>query len=335
MPSSYPPKNSGLSCTRPCGTAALREHSEKFALPNKFKWLLVKKRQSKIVLGGHSLLKLEPKPCSEFLSFALENGIDEIDSAPSYPNLEDLLGSLSFLGSSFKVNSKVGLPNQDFFKKGQILKEVDSSLKSLKITRFETVFVHSAPFTHLSDFVFEELLQLKLLGLANRIGYSSSSNKSDLDSAVNSNIFDSYQITLNLLDQSNLQITPRIYGKHIYWKRIFGSGVIDDRYLNRMKLYTKSVLGLTNRFDQNGYQFRYLKLFGVSPFQRDMHTKFQRFAMCQTINSKVIIGTTNISHLSQALACEKNMGLKESLDGCPLSVKFSELERKYGWTPRD
>jgi aryl-alcohol dehydrogenase-like predicted oxidoreductase len=50
--------------------------------------------RSRFVLGGSSLEKLSDSALEKFLSLAFGLGIREIDSAPTYGNLEDSLGRI-------------------------------------------------------------------------------------------------------------------------------------------------------------------------------------------------------------------------------------------------
>jgi aryl-alcohol dehydrogenase-like predicted oxidoreductase len=103
--------------------------------------------KSRVVLGGHSVSNMSVEEFEELITFAVSNGVCEIDSAPSYPKLEVLLGKVLRSGAQIKINSKVGLPTQESFIEGAILKQVEESLRTIVLKNFETIFVHSVPYS--------------------------------------------------------------------------------------------------------------------------------------------------------------------------------------------
>jgi len=291
------------------------------------------KSLSRIVLGGSSLEKLSVCNLEEFLKKAFELGVREIDSAPTYGDLENKLGQILGNDSGWILNSKISSRNHLDFPPEGIAQQVENSLSLLKRDRLGTIFVHSVPLSRFSDDVLSSMATLKRDELTNFLGFSSNSNIENLRFAVDMPIFDRFQVTCNILDQSNLDAIHNTPENAIYFKRVFGSGVLRKTFFDDLKLFTKIGLKLTNRYDLNDYHFRYWKMFGSFSNRKILHQYFFDFVLSLGRLQHVIVGTTDYKHLHELAQLEKHGNLLSSEELANLSHKFIELESHYGWTP--
>lgn len=288
---------------------------------------------SRIVLGGSSLEKLSDCDLEKFLQKAFELGIREIDSAPTYGDLENKLGQILGNDSSWILNSKISDRNHLDFPPEGIVQQVENSLTLLKRDRLETIFVHSVPLSRFNDDVLSSMATLRTNELTNFLGFSSNSDIEDLRFAVDMPIFDRFQITCNILDQSNLVTIHNKPEYAIYFKRVFGSGVLRSTFFDDLKLFIKIGFELTNRYDLNDYHFRYWKMFGSFGSRKFLHQYFFDFVLSLGNRQRVIVGTTDYKHLYELAQLEKQGNSLSSEELTNLSHKFIELESHYGWTP--
>ena len=289
--------------------------------------------RSRIVLGGSSLEKLNDSALEKFLILAFGLGIREIDSAPTYGNLEDSLGRILGDDSDWKVNSKIGNRSHLDFPVEGIAQQVENSLTLLKRNRLETVFVHSVPLNKLNETIKSSIVSLKLDKLTNFVGFSSNSNIEDLQAAVDMPMFDKFQVTCNILDQSNLSAIYEKMEREIYFKRIFGSGVLRTDFLDDVKLQTKILLGLKGRFDVNDYHYRFKRMFGIAPSKSKFHQVFFEYVLSLGREKRLIVGTTDPRHLRDLVQLERQANSLKPDQLVHFSSRFKELESKYGWTP--
>ena len=290
-------------------------------------------QRSRIVLGGSSLEKLTDSDLDLLLTHAFSIGICEIDSAPTYGNIESRLGRIIGDDPAWVINSKVGDNRHLDFPADGIIGQVENSLHLLGRRRLGTVFVHSIPLVRLSEVINSSLDRLKIDGLTNSIGFSSNSNFEDLQRAARNPIFDRFQVTCNILDQTNLNAISEKSSEQIYLKRIFGSGVLKSHFIDDLKLETKKLLGLKNRFDINDYHYRFKSLFGITFSKMKFNQIFFEYVLSLGTKQRLIVGTTNINHLKDLVRLEKQgppFNLEQFVD---YSRRFRDLESKYGWVP--
>jgi aryl-alcohol dehydrogenase-like predicted oxidoreductase len=289
--------------------------------------------RSRVVLGGSSLEKLSDSALEKFLKSAYDLGVREIDSAPAYGDLENRLGRILGDDSHWILNSKIGDKSHLDFPAEGIAQQVEKSLTLLKRNHLGTIFVHSVPLYKFNDVINSSIAKLKLDGLTNFLGYSSNSNIEDLHSAVEMPLFDRFQVTCNVLDQSSLSAIHKKLETEIYFKRVFGSGVLSTGFLDDLKLQTKILLRLKDRYDTNDYHYRFKTIFGPYHSRLNLHQFFFEFVLSLGREQRVIIGTTDSKHLKDLVQLEKQGNSLKSGQLIHFSDKFKELESKYGWTP--
>lgn len=289
------------------------------------------KPQSRLVLGGSSLSRLTPAQLEELLSVSYSLGIREIDAAPSYGNLESTLGLVLPNDTNWRINSKVSNPDHTSLPACGLESQVLSSLKKLKKSHLETLFVHSIPMRNLKESELQSLSRLKLDNIVNHIGFSSNADPIDLELAVHSGIFDSYQITANILDQTNLKLVSALTHSHIYFKRILGSGVLKTGILEDLKLQVKILLHLSERYNKNDYLFRFNSMFGFYKRKSNYVDTFLNFVFSLGSEQRVIIGVSNPNHLREVARLENE--ISSDFDFSESIRIFGQLEGINNWKP--
>lgn len=289
--------------------------------------------QSRLVLGGSSLGKLRIPELEQLLHKAFELGISEIDSSPTYGDLERNLGQVLAGDSNWTLNTKIGNRSHLDFPLEGVNRQILNSLSLLNSNCVGTIFVHSIPINKFTDDILNSLNALKLQGLAKHIGYSSNFDITDLVAAFNFQIFDKFQVTCNIIDQSNLPIINDMSNLNIYFKRILGSGVLKTGFLDDLKLQTKIFLNLSDRFNTNDYHFRLAKTFGFFVNRKLLIEKFLRFILSIEGNHRFIVGVSDPNHLVEMVNFENQLEGFPAEEFIFFQQRFVELSSLYGWSP--
>ncbi|MBM3440583.1 MAG: aldo/keto reductase, partial [Bacteroidetes bacterium] len=129
------------------------------------------------------------------LSFAFEQGIDLVDTAPAYGNAEEVLGR--YRVSGFKLVSKYIYPAEQ----GTIKDQLEKTLHDLRIDSLYGYLAHR-PLALINDpQQWQELKQLKEKGLVQKIGYSLNA-PGELDALLEKEMIpDLVQVPYNYFDQ--------------------------------------------------------------------------------------------------------------------------------------
>lgn len=293
----------------------------------------MKDSQSRFVLGGSSLSKLDYPSLDQFLLRAFDLGIREIDSAPTYCGLEEKLGQIIGDDRGWIVNTKIGSKDHLKFPNEGISSQVENSLKLLKRNHVNTVFVHSVPMIQFTKAIENSIAKLKVDGLSKHLGYSSNSNVEDLYRAIELKIFERYQVTCSVLDQSNLKVVGRLLNEQIYFKRVLGSGVLRTGLVDDAKLQAKLLLGLNNRFCTNDYHYRFTQLFGFYRSRKRVAREFLRFVFNLGETQRLIVGVSDFNHLGQLVEFERSFHSLRREDFSSLRNEFRNLESIHKWAP--
>eukprot|EP00005_Dracoamoeba_jomungandri_P002625 CAMPEP_0174263064 /NCGR_PEP_ID=MMETSP0439-20130205/17050_1 /TAXON_ID=0 /ORGANISM="Stereomyxa ramosa, Strain Chinc5" /LENGTH=349 /DNA_ID=CAMNT_0015348195 /DNA_START=68 /DNA_END=1114 /DNA_ORIENTATION=+ len=122
------------------------------------------------------------KQCTEVLRFALESGVNYIDTSPWYGNAEVLLGEAlkQFPREAFYLGSKLGRqPSSDpakifDFSRENVFRSVKTSLERLGVEYLDLCFAHDVEFAQSPDIIINETLpalqELKEQGAVRHIG---------------------------------------------------------------------------------------------------------------------------------------------------------------------
>jgi len=149
----------------------------------------------------------KPGPDEVFamLDYALEHGIEYIDTAVAYGNAEELLGEYfnsREVSADLKVISKL-MPNliADDCTDAEplVIKEVEKSLKRLQLNSLEGYLLHT-PANFYNPGIMRGLKHAKDLGLIKNLGVSIYETQHALD-VVNSGLVDYIQVPYNIFDQ--------------------------------------------------------------------------------------------------------------------------------------
>ena len=147
----------------------------------------------------------EVQQAGRILGVALDAGINFLDTAECYANSEELIGlTVGHRRGEFVLATKAGHVSTG--SSGQpwtgttVRRGIDQSLKKLRTDRVDLVQVHaydiSAP---PPDDVIEAVMDAKEAGKTRFVGYSGENE--DAEWAIESGLFDTLQISFNLVDQ--------------------------------------------------------------------------------------------------------------------------------------
>lgn len=175
---------------------------------------------SKITLGTaqlgmkYGIANVNQKPDFEssmkILNYSWENGINSFDTAPTYGNSEEIIGSF--------ISSKIKKSNENLFvvsklpaikKKANltfdnlyiyIKKQILNSLNSLKLDKIPVYLLHHGPDIYLKNgLVINCLSQLKNEGFIDRFGISVY-NPDEVETALKFKEFNVIQVPMNVFD---------------------------------------------------------------------------------------------------------------------------------------
>jgi hypothetical protein len=231
----------------------------------------------RVVLGAAKFNRLSALEVSKLLETAMELGVDEIDTAPLYGESEFLIGKAKEINSSFRINTKVGLPNPELFSPVSINESVERSLNLLKIEKIGTLFIHTLPHSCMNESIRETLDHLVSARKVERIGYSG--DALELKSFLSKeNCIDDVMSTFNILDQCNRDVLRRYENeKNIYIKRPLANAVWAPHSIrDRLKILMKKSLSDLEYHERFDFMFSKRKnsllanfaLFPLEEFQR-------------------------------------------------------------------
>jgi aryl-alcohol dehydrogenase-like predicted oxidoreductase len=167
----------------------------------------------------------------ELLAKALDAGLNAIDTAECYGKSEELIGeAVSKRRDSFYLFTKCGHTDnylQGAWSKKELGESIDRSLKRLKTDYVDLLQLHSCSEKTLArGEVVEALQKAQKEGKTRFIGYSGDSL--DAQYALNMDVFDTLQTSVNIFDQECLDLTlPLAKAKNmgVIAKRPIGNAV--------------------------------------------------------------------------------------------------------------
>ena len=260
----------------------------------------------------------------QLLNFALDNGINFLDTAASYNESEKLVGeAVNDRRNEFFLATKAGTGSTNSsdseWNYQKIKNSIENSLKNLKTDYVDLVQLHSCDIHILQKGdVIRALQDAQQEGKTRFIGYSGDNMAAKW--AVNSNIFDTLQTSYNIADQrartKNILKDANIKKLGIIAKRPIAngslsgvirknenwSGTYNDSYgrpyFDRLKILCDSV-------DMN--------LSDIDPIELSM-----AFSLYRSEIDVLIIGSKNIKHVESNIKfVERNV------------IKHDELIRKF------
>jgi aryl-alcohol dehydrogenase-like predicted oxidoreductase len=287
---------------------------------------------SKIVLGGYSFHNLSEYEVHNLLNTAQKLGITRVDTAPSYGVSEKHIGSFLNCNSNFRVSTKVGQPNPEKFGPESIKTQVYSSLEKMNVQSFETLFVHNVPQAFITDESIQTLIELKTQGIFQRLGYSGDGD--DLRFAIDTQVFDSFMSTLNILDQSNLHSLKSIKdSKFVYVKRALARGVWDVSIRNKAHIALDLLIGKKKSTDQQSYNFRFYEIFERHSFFTNYLELFFNFANSHSFVDYLALGTSSAKHLKE-LANIESKGILMTNEEIDYFYNIWRERNLYSWVAK-
>lgn len=145
---------------------------------------------------------------NELLNSALNAGLNVIDTAAAYKTSEQMIGeAVSSRRKEFYLLTKCGaleaFTRSDWSKKG-ILETIEQSLRNLKTDYLDVAQLHSCSSEILNRGEAIEALQRAVeKGYTRYIGYSG--DNEDAKTAIELNVFDSFQTSVSIADQSAIE----------------------------------------------------------------------------------------------------------------------------------
>ncbi|BCN32513.1 aldo/keto reductase [Anaeromicropila herbilytica] len=144
----------------------------------------------------------------EMLDYAIENGIDIIDTAAAYGNAEELLGKyikLRNLSDKIKVISKLRpniLENSNIDLNTLVHQEILLSLNKLNIKQLDGYLLHTPSYIN-NKAIVNALVEIKKEGYVKNIGVSIYDIE-DGEKAIETGVVDYIQLPFSILDQRGL-----------------------------------------------------------------------------------------------------------------------------------
>jgi aryl-alcohol dehydrogenase-like predicted oxidoreductase len=288
---------------------------------------------SETVLGGGSWYNYDPVKLSKLLISATNFGISSIDTAPSYGNSEFLLGKCLAETNGFKISTKVGESGSNRLTGKMVVKSIENSLKSLKLEKLNYIYLHSVDFKFVEDSAFDEMVNLKTIGVTNNIGVSCDGD--DFSRFFELAIFDGFMMTLNLVDQANFEnlLMASNAGIDVTLKRSLANGVFSNsikaRLIRAQRIYKGEILG----DEVQSYDFRSRSMSSING-KRLKYSDYVRYvySIAYKFNSNILIGTRSVEHLRKFEESKKEFKYN-NLDFEKLRSLYL-LADSYNWLPK-
>jgi aryl-alcohol dehydrogenase-like predicted oxidoreductase len=266
---------------------------------------------SKIVLGAAEYGTLTNREIDCLLSTAIENNIQILDTAHGYSGSEEKIGYFANR-DKLLINTKIGWPDPTIFTPKGIRRSLDESLSRLQLERINTFFIHSLSENYLTHDNILTLVNLKVEGKIQNIGYSG--DGSDLKSAISIYDFDEYMATFNIIDQTNYALLEAVEeSKIIYFKHVLAK-LIWKQFTLKRRIQRNTLVRTISRKQPLPESFKdYCDRFSrLQPYLPDKNRLliFLEFALFQgNRNRSVILGTRNPIHLLEAREIEDSFDL--------------------------
>jgi aryl-alcohol dehydrogenase-like predicted oxidoreductase len=251
--------------------------------------------------------------CSEIeniLKYAKQNGLNILDTASAYGNVEEKLGRI--LLNNFKIVGK--------FSKVINPKELEEQLKKtlddLKSKNLYAYLAHSSKDLIKNPTLWEYLIKKKEEGVVNKIGVSLY-NPIELDELEKINIFpDIVQIPFSLLDRKFESILPYLKQKSIE---------VHSRSVFLQGLYFKPLNNLPPKLFPLREQLNQL-LNLSNEFELPIRELALKFVLENRNIDKVVIGVDSLSQLKENIQIVKSPILPNKLIAKVNCIKVTDLD---------
>lgn len=284
-------------------------------------------------LGTSSLGHLTRPKAFSILNFAVENGLTDFDTAPLYGNSEGFLGDFSKRsGVKLNVTTKIGMPRPIVFSRNYVRETIYRSVELLSPNPIHTLFIHSIPLKSLSVDGLAELFRLREQGLFSQLGFSGDND--ELRLASTSGHFDTFMISLNLIDLSNYSLFKNLSQSHfISIKRPIANAVWRQQSKWKIQRHLWRLLGMGRGFEMESYPFRYEQW--VKNFSQESPPQledFLKFLISIPINKRIVLGVSTLKHLKQITDFIAELSIENVNPNYPEDIYQKWLRlNKYNW----
>jgi predicted aldo/keto reductase-like oxidoreductase len=184
----------------------------------------------RLALGGIPLQRISEEDAVEVVRYAIEKGIDFIDTARNYSTSETRIGK-----ALKEADKKVAVSSKSIFRTADgIRKEIEKSLKELQLDYIDIYHCHSVATDEdykrvtAPDGALAGLLKAKEEGIIGHTGITSY-NVDVMDKAVDDNIFETIMVPFNIVEPiAYKSVIPKAMQKKtgILTMKPFAGGVI-------------------------------------------------------------------------------------------------------------
>ena len=240
------------------------------------------------------------KQASHILNYFFINGGKSIDTADSkkYGSSEITLGKNNV--KKFLIHTKISnIPNDSSKIENYINKSINDSLKRLKLTKLNGIFLHSEEdlLSKNKKIIFDTLVKAKKRGLISKIGVSFY-NFENLKKIISLFKIDMVQVPFNLFDrrlnQKNLINNLKKKNIEIHIRSIFLQGVLLSNFKNNKK---------NKNFK---YLFEKLEKWLIQNNKTKLEASLDLVANEKFID-KIIVGVDNLNQLKQVMQYKKKI----------------------------
>ena len=228
------------------------------------------------------------------LTFAIESGIDLLDTASTYGNAENRIGNHS--SKKFRIVTKLG----SIITGSSIKEEVEKSLKNLKIKKIYGCLFHNANELLDNRSMWKDIQAQKKEGLIKKIGYSLYHPK-ELEKLLQLNYLpDLIQIPFNIIDRSFEPYFRQLKEMNI---EIHARSIFLQGLLLNFQMMSQNKFSKWNPI-WNFYQ-EWLKNNNLSPLEACI-----RHVLSYKEIKNFIIGVEQLSQLKQIIVASKKSAIK-------------------------
>ena len=245
----------------------------------------------RIVLGANRFQKLSQVEVDRVLYTALELGIRQIDTAPTYATSEEKIGHfLARNHGAFEVRTKIFRDaSQVSLSLAQL--SIEKSLKRLRVNQINTLYLHGTHLGQNHSDIQSYLQQCESKKIVGRIGWCGNLSES---TCLETDFYKSLMVRLNPWDEV-IETRKDLLGKiDITGMNIFANGFWNYQEWGRIRAFTAAHF----RHEFNPAPSYYLDHPRKKEFEKyHDFKKLLFFALSKKYLTDVVIGTTRESHL--------------------------------------
>lgn len=303
---------------------------------------------------GGLMVRGDPADQERAIGSALDAGVNYFDTAPSYGNgeseknlghcLNKLKPKAAFVGTKVKAPTD-GRPVAE-----TIAKSLEASLRRLGREQVDLLQLHNDIFSAGSDKklsarqVLDEIMPafeaLRRQGKVRFLGFTAKGDTAALQDVIDARVFDSAQVSYNLLNPSAASSLPACYPAQDYGKlfdhtQAAGVGVIGIRVLaggalsgtaerHPIASAPPTPIGTADRYEEDLKRAQHLAPLVAEGYAASLAEAATRFPMTHPAMGTILVGVATPQQFEDALAAV----LKGPLPEAAL-VRLAELQRGF------